>query len=498
MSGALLLGAPMRRWRLPLPLALLLLTAAADALLWAPDPGLGLGLAALGAGALMLARSWPAGRDILLLGALLALSAVQSAIEVTDANLLVLAVLLALLLGATAYPALAGPCARMAAVLRAGLASAFRWWRLWRVARRGHWAGAWRLLRLVLPAALLALPFALLLGLGNAVMGEWLTHGTERLARTLGVFDVTPARILFWMVMATLALLLLRPKPQRRDAFAALEAELPVWRRADPILARRQGAVMLLALNALFLMANTADALHLWAHQALPPGVSYAAFVHRGTEALILATLLSGAVITAIFQQQAEVTRSVPLRALALGWIAQNVLLIASVALRLWLYVEAYQLSVLRVGLGLFLLLVAGGFGLLAWQVLRGIGLRRLVLANAALAFGIGFAVQFVDIPGLVARTNVGLWRGSLDAGRPHPLDLEHLVALGPAAWPALMAVAEEARAPASLRFAAQWHLARAAWLLRVAPPARSWQSVQLRRDRLRKRVLAFVPREGE
>lgn len=495
MSGARLLGpaptAPRRG--LSLPLRLLLLTAAADALLWVPAPGLSLGLAAIGAAGLILWRARRIGRGARLLAALLALSAVQSAIEVTDANEVALLVLLFLLLGEAFYPALAGPAARLAAALRAMLRAALGWRPLWRIARHGRWRAAGRLLRMILPAVLLALPFAILLGLGNAVMGEWLTRGVQRTLHWLARLDLSLGRVLFWLLMATLALALLRPAPAPRHGFATLSRDWPLWRRADPRLARWQGIAILLALNMLFLVANTADALHLWARQALPAGVSYSGFVHQGTDALILATLLSGVVITVIFQQAPPAARSALLRGLALAWIAQNLVLLGSVALRLWLYVEAYQLTLLRVWLALFLLLVAGGFLLLAWHVLRGIGLRRLVLGNAALALGICVAVQFVDLPGLVARTNVRLWQDSLGGAKPHRLDLEHLVALGPSAWPPMMAVAAETRAPA-MQEEARSRLADAARRVRADHPPGDWRSIQRRPDAHRQALLAGYP----
>lgn len=498
MSGALLWmsgpAAPRPRW--PLLAGALASAAVADVLLWQAAPGLSAGLAALGTAALILLRAPASGRRAWIVAGLLAASALQSAIAAGWENQLMLAALLVLLLGEAAYPALAGPAARVAAALRALLGAWTRWRPWWRMLRSGSGPGvgaARRAVRLLLPAALLALPFALLLGLGNAVLGQWMTQAAIRLLRWLGGVDLGPGRWLFWAVMATLALALLRRVPPPRHGFALLGREVPPWTRADPRMARWQGILALLVLNMLFLGANAADALHLWSHRALPAGVSFSAFVHQGTDALILATLLSGAVIAAIFQQPAEVTRSAPLRALALGWIAQNLMLLASVVLRLGLYVEAYQLSLLRVWLALFLLVVALGFLLLAWQVLRGIGLRRLVLANAGVVFALFFAMQFVDTAGLVARTNLGMWQRSLASGKPLPLDLGYLMDLGPSAWPAVLRVAEEGRAPAA-QAEARRLLAHQARVERAAGAARDWRSLQLRAEADRRALLAAFP----
>lgn len=498
MSGALLLmgGAPAPRARWPLLAGALLSAGVADVLLWQVEPGLSLGLAAMGAAALMLLRARAVGRRAWILAGLLAASAVQSAIAAGWENRLVLAALLVLLLGEAAYPALATPAARAAAALRALLGAWARWrpwWRLLRHNAGGGWRLAWRAVRVLLPTALLALPFALLLGLGNAVLGDWMLRLAVRILRWVFAVDFGIGRFLFWLLAATLALALLRRAPPPRHGFALLGRDLPPWQRADPRLARWQGILVLLALNALFLGANAADALHLWSHRAMPAGVSFSAFVHRGTDALILATLLSGAVLAVMFQQAADVTRSALLRGLALAWIAQNLLLLASVVFRLWLYVEAYQLSLLRVWLALFLLVVACGFVLLAWHVLRGAGLRRLVMANAAVVLALFFAMQFVDTAGIVARTNVGMWQRSVATGKARALDLGYLMELGPSAWPALLAVAAEDRAPGT-RSEARRLLAQQARVERAERPGGDWRSVQLRADADRRALLAAFP----
>lgn len=177
MSGALLLmagpAAPRPRW--PLLAGALLAAALADMLLWQAVPGLSIGLAAMGAAALMLLRAPAIGRRAWIAGGLLAAAAVQSAIAAEWENRLVLAALLVLLLAEAAYPALATPAARVAAALRSLLGAWKRWrpwWRMLRDRSGGGWRVLWRAVRLLLPAAVLAVPFAILLGLGNAVLGQ--------------------------------------------------------------------------------------------------------------------------------------------------------------------------------------------------------------------------------------------------------------------------------------------------------------------------------------
>ena len=188
---------------------------------------------------------------------------------------------------------------------------------------------------------------------------------------------------------------------------------------------------------------NTIDAAYLWQQAKLPEGVSFSTFVHTGVYSLIFATLLSAGEKETMFHQSIEIVRSRGLKALALLWIAQNLVLIAGVFLRLKLYVEAYQLSELRIYVGCFLLLVTAGFGLLAWHVVRDGTLGTLVFRNVLATFALFFVLQFPDVAGYVARFNVNQWRH--DSHRM--LDTDCLESLGPGGWTALCAVASQADA---------------------------------------------------
>jgi hypothetical protein len=425
--------------------------------------------------------------------ALLAASAAQTAVEVSLSNLIVLAALLLTLLGEAQFRALPTRWARLVEAQMALLRAPARWFWLRRAVEvamavappRGTLlARPGRLVQMAAPALILGLVFALLLGAGNAVFGDWMERAGAGIRAWLAGFDLSLLRLVFWATAATLALGLLRP-PRRPAAAWAWAGAIPRWTRRDAGLALWQSAGVLLVLNAMFFAVNTIDALYLWADAALPPGVGYSAFVHQGVHSLIAAVVLSGAVLALMFQQGAEVVRSRLLRWLALAWIAQNVVLIGGVCLRLWLYVEAYRLTEPRVYVGCFLLLVATGFALLALHVLRGMGLGWLLRANLAACFALFFALQFADVAGFVARFNHARW----EARPERSLDLGHLAELGPSAWPVLAAVAEQDRAPL-LAADARGLLARIAAGERDRLARQDWRSAQLRRDALARWVI--------
>jgi hypothetical protein len=183
-----------------------------------------------------------------------------------------------------------------------------------------------------------------------------------------------------------------------------------------------------------------------------------------------------------IFQQAQSIRTARVIRSLALLWIAQNVILIASVLLRLQRYVDAYQLSELRIYVGCFLLLVAAGFALLTVHVTAHKSFGWLFRSNLAATFALFFVLQFLDVAKWVAETNVARWQN--DATRT--LDVHYLASLGASAVPSLINVAEMAgRSEAHDAFIALQYRKAHAELVLADLDWRSWQQREVRSARL-------------
>ncbi|HSH39767.1 MAG TPA: DUF4173 domain-containing protein, partial [Chthoniobacterales bacterium] len=336
--------------------------------------------------------------------------------------------------------------------------------------------------RVILPTAAVTLVFAVLLGAGNAILGRWIFTAVNSVVGWFADPELIFARTLLWVALATFALTILRPR------------EMPdgqrIWHRAVPDLPQPKNAALALwrsitvlaVLNALFFAANTADALYLWTGDALPNGVTYSQFVHHGVYSLIAAVVLSAMVIVLIFQQIPAIRTAPAVKVLGLFWIAQNVVLITGVLLRLQRYVDAYQLSELRVYVACFLLLVTVGFGLLTLHVVAHRGIGWLLLTSTLVTFTLFFVLQFLDVAKWVAESNVARW----EADPSRTLDVKYLASLGPSAIPSMIRVAETpARPEAHEAFLiiqkrkphAQARLAARDW--------RSWQQRKVQNTRL-------------
>ena len=300
--------------------------------------------------------------------------------------------------------------------------------------RIGGWA-----VGVLLPVLLLTLLFSVILGAGNAILGTWVNQLLSKLWDWITSFDLSFGRMIFWVFIALLSLALIRPKETSQVWWGWMGRVVRFSPPAKPFQAYSRSVLILAALNAIFFAANSIDCCFLWAHQGIPQGVTYSQYVHQGTAQLIAATLLSAIVLIFLFNQNKSLSSRTLLRVFALLWIGQNLFLLTSIALRLKLYVDVYSLTSQRISVLIFLLLVAGGFILLACKIIFERSLLWLLGANAALLFSFFYIIEFADLEAMAAGYNVSRW----ERDPTHQLDIDYLQTIGSSGWAALVRVAE-------------------------------------------------------
>lgn len=251
-------------------------------------------------------------------------------------------------------------------------------------------------------------------------------------------------RLLFWAWMAILAWALLRPRGARRRF-------TPVWRSRGPGAASASVTISLVVFNALFALQNALDLAFLWSGAPLPEGVSFAQYAHRGAYLLIVTALLAGGFVLVFLRPGSAQSRAV--RWLVIAWVAQNLLLVASSALRTLDYVEAYGLTQLRISALIWMGLVGLGLVLICVRLVREKSASWLIGANAAALAAVLTAVAIADIGSVAASWNVRHAREATGDPRHPSLDVVHLRELGPAA---LVPLSELARRPLAAALAAE------------------------------------------
>ncbi|MES0862855.1 DUF4173 domain-containing protein [Ruegeria sp. SCPT10] len=243
-------------------------------------------------------------------------------------------------------------------------------------------------------------------------------------------------RVLFWGLCACL----IWPYLNLSDPWLGPRVRQPVAPKAGP--ARSSFLInpvsvrnSLLLFNLLFLVQTVMDLGILTGGVALPEGMSYASYAHRGAYPLVVTALLAGLFT---LMTHTMIKTDTTLRVLVYLWLAQNVFLVVTAAFRLQLYVDAYALTHLRVAAFIWMALVMVGLVLTLLQIHRGQSrgwlLRRCFVATLVTLY----ACCFVNFAEIIARYN--LRHGDL-ASR----DGYYICSLGADAYPAIHAYELEA-----------------------------------------------------
>jgi Domain of unknown function (DUF4173) len=243
----------------------------------------------------------------------------------------------------------------------------------------------------------------------NPVLGDI----AFRLSR-LDIGIETVGRFLFWTGTALLIWPMIAPLRAPGD----VSTGLPRLRGPSAMSVARG----LVVFNAILGVQTLMDAAYLWGGAALPEGMTAAEYAHRGAYPLLATAVLAGTFALAARPFAAE---NRWLRGLLLLWLAQNLALVLSALLRLELYVDAFGLTYLRVHAAIWMVLVAAGLGLTAWQIWRSLPNRWLLVWSVGLGAGTLYLCAFVNFASLIAAENLS---------RPDRLDAVYVCALGPMA----------------------------------------------------------------
>jgi hypothetical protein len=294
----------------------------------------------------------------------------------------------------------------------------------------------------IVPLALGAV-FVLLFAAANPLIGHWLAQWS--VSKSLDQFDMQ--RLMFWILVgiAVWGFVRVCGRTTLIDLRAALDQAglagvappdlatgIPRATDSNPIF--NDAAIMrsLVLFNLLFAVQTVMDIHYLWRGAALPDGMSYATYAHRGAYPLIVTALLAAAFVIVAMRPGSGAERSPRMRALVFLWVAQNVLLVVSAMLRLNLYVSTYLLTYWRIAAFIWMLIVAIGLILIVVRIVTYRSNAWLVSANAVVLALTIYVCSFVNFANLVATYNVSRGRDA------RPIDVAYLAALGPQAIPAI------------------------------------------------------------
>lgn len=282
--------------------------------------------------------------------------------------------------------------------------------------------------------------FLLLFGIANPVIAYWMSLIDFWIL--LNFLDIW--RIMFWMLVVAGAWAFLRPRLPKlfRPSNPKPAATLPAT-NVSAIVALEQmifsrAAILraLLLFNALFAAQTILDGAYLWGGVALPDGLTYASYAHRGAYPLIVTALLAAAFVLVTMRPGSATSADRLIRALVYLWTVQNVVLVISSILRLDLYVSIYSLTYWRVAAFIWMGLVAIGLVLIMARIALGKSNGWLSAANLLTLSATLYACCFVNFAAIIAAYNVAHSREMNGGGLN--LDIVYLRSLGTAAIPAI------------------------------------------------------------
>lgn len=195
------------------------------------------------------------------------------------------------------------------------------------------------------------------------------------------------------------------------------------------------GIILLLLLNILLLTVNILDLNFLWFDGTLPKDLSYSAFLHQGTGALISSIIIAILIILFYFRGGLNFYQgNKTLKVLAGLWIMQNAFMIISTAYRNNLYINEYSLTYKRIGVYIWLLLVLIGLVTTFIKIIKAKSNWYLFRTNGWLFYGVLLFSCFINWDMIV--TNFNINRAEL---KKKPLDTSYLVSLSERNIPQLL-----------------------------------------------------------
>ena len=372
-------------------------------------------------------RQWLLAAAVLLIG----LASVVEEFNVLSATLAVLAIAVAI--SSLTNPLMDGLRERYSAVQDLVLTGPFRIFA--DIARSPRWSLTLKSFTVWVVPLFLSCVFLLLFSSANPLIETWLNAVDLKawLAR------LSVVRLLFWSVALCVVWPFVYLKWIRK-APPAPSADGMEPAAADEAPSELFGAAAilrsLLLFNLLFAVQTALDVVYLWGGVALPDGLTYAAYAHRGAYPLIVTALLAAGFVLAAMRRGGPAERMPVIRVLVFFWVAQNVMLVVSSMLRLDLYVQIYSLTYWRIAALLWMLLVAAGLILIVARIAFDRSNTWLVQTNLATLAVTACICAFVNFPYIIATWNVDHSKDVAGAGLE--LDFNYLVSLGPQALPAI------------------------------------------------------------
>jgi hypothetical protein len=249
---------------------------------------------------------------------------------------------------------------------------------------------------------------------------------------------ISTGRVFFWLLIVSFVWPFLHLRTARRATRVRTSVPAtPLYPPACQALFSAPAILYsLLPFNVMFAVENGLDVSYLWFGMALPQGMTFAEYAHRGAYPLIITAMLAAGFVLVAMRPAGAGVGSRPIRLLVIAWTVQNLVLVLSAIRRLDFYVAAYSLTYLRLAALVWMILVAFGLITIVIRIVWRKTSLWLITVNAIALSAMLYVSCFVDTPALIALYNLSHSREA--AGQGVAIDWSYVRQLGPSVIPAL------------------------------------------------------------
>jgi hypothetical protein len=132
------------------------------------------------------------------------------------------------------------------------------------------------------------------------------------------------------------------------------------------------GLISLLLLNILLLVVNIIDMTYIWFGFEYTKDVDLYKMIHQGTDMLIISILLAMSIVIIFFRGNLNFyRRNNSLKYASYAWLIQNSILVISVLIRDYYYINQTGLAYKRIGVLFYLVLVMVGLATTFWKIYK-------------------------------------------------------------------------------------------------------------------------------
>jgi len=194
------------------------------------------------------------------------------------------------------------------------------------------------------------------------------------------------------------------------------------------------GLIVFLILNLMLLFLNGLDVINIYFTQTLPKGITLSDFVHQAVRSTVFSIIIAISMIAWFFKGDLNFNpQGKKVKLLVFVWIVQSLIVVVNTMVRNYNYIHEFQLSYLRIGVFVFLLLCVAGLVVTYIKIKNHESAWKLAVKNMSLWYLLLVLSSLINWDKAITQYNIS------HVNKNKKLDLMYLIYLSDANLPQLI-----------------------------------------------------------